>query len=110
LTNSIDGQLLGYLLGARAAGWDAESAYYLSLRAGTRAGWGTIPTPTSKNATKEGSDLAELDRVAGELGEAIAELASGIAHADADGRSASDYAPIARLDELRLDVGGEIET
>ena len=110
LAETIDGQLLGYLLGARAAGWDAECAYYLSLRAGARAGWGTIPTPIGKSATKDGSDLADLDRVAGELGKAIAELSAGIAHADADGRSASNYAPIARLDERRLDLGGESET
>jgi hypothetical protein len=39
------------------------------------------------------------------LGRAIAELAAGTAHADPDGRSGADYAPLARLDERRLDLG-----
>ena len=105
LSEGIDGQLLAYLLAAHAAGWRAESAYYLSLRSGARAGWGTIPTPSGKQPTKNGNDLATLADAAAALGHVIAELAAGTAHADRDGRSAADYAPIARLDEHRLDLG-----
>jgi RecB family exonuclease len=105
LKDGTDGQLLGYLLAAQAAGWQPEGAYYLSLRDGARAGWGTIPTPDGRQASKAGVDLAELDRLAGELGRAIAALAGGVAAADPDGRSGRDYAPIARIDERRLDLG-----
>lgn len=107
LKDGNDGQLLGYLLAARAAGWRADGAYYLSIRDGTRAGWGTIPTPTGKQASKAGLDLAELDRLAMELGQAIAALAEGLATADPEGRSARDYAAIARIDERLLDTGGD---
>jgi len=107
LKDGSDGQLLGYLLAARAAGWQPEGAYYLSIRDGTRAGWGTIPTPGGKQASKAGVDLAELDHLAAELGQAIATLAEGIAAADPEGRSARDYAAIARVDERRLDLGGD---
>lgn len=107
LKEGNDGQLLGYLLAARAAQWQADGAYYLSIRDGTRAGWGTIPTPGGKQASKAGVDLAELDRLAGELGQAIATLADGSAVADPEGRSARDYAAVARVDERRLDLGGE---
>jgi RecB family exonuclease len=108
LKDESDGQLLGYLLAARAAGWQADGAYYLSLRDGTRAGWGTIPTPGGKQASKAGVDVNELERLAGELGQAISALAAGTAAADPDGRSARDYAAIARVDERRLDVGGDV--
>lgn len=107
LKDGSDGQLLGYLLAARAAQWQADGAYYLSLRDGSRAGWGEIPTPGGRKASRSGVDLAELDRLAGELGQAIAALASGTAAADPDGRSARDFAAIARIDERRLDVGGD---
>lgn len=107
LKDGSDGQLLGYLLAARAAGWQAEGAYYLSVRDGTRAGWGTIPTPGGKQASKAGLDLAELDRLATELGQAIAALADGLAIADPEGRSARDYTALARIDERLLDAGGE---
>jgi RecB family exonuclease len=107
LKDGNDGQLLGYLLAARAAGWQAEGAYYLSLRDGARAGWGVIPTPGGRQASKAGTPLTELDRLATELGQAIAALAAGSAAADPEGRSATDYAAIARADERRLDVGGE---
>lgn len=107
LKDGSDGQLLGYLLAARAAGWQADGAYYLSIRDGTRAGWGAIPTPGGKQASKAGLDLAELDRLAAELGQAIALLAGGTAAADPEGRSGRDYAAIARVDERRLDVGGD---
>ncbi|MBA3700326.1 MAG: PD-(D/E)XK nuclease family protein [Planctomycetes bacterium] len=107
LKDGSDGQLLGYLLAARAAGWPADGAYYLSLRDGARAGWGTIPTPAGRQASKVGVALTELDRLAVELGNAIALLAAGAAAADPEGRSARDYAAIARVDERRLDVGGE---
>ena len=107
LKDGSDGQLLGYLLAARAANWQADGAYYVSIRDGTRAGWGAIPTPGGKQASKAGLDLAELDRLAAELGQAIASLAEGTAAADPEGRSARDYAAIARVDERRLDVGGD---
>jgi RecB family exonuclease len=109
LKEERDGQLLGYLLAARAAGWQAEGAYYLSIRDGTRAGWGIIPTPGGRQACKEGVPLDELDRLATALGQAIAALADGTAAADPDGRSAQDYAAIARLDERRLDLGGQAD-
>jgi RecB family exonuclease len=104
-----DGQLLGYLLAARAAGWRPDGAYYLSIRDGARAGWGTIPTPGGRSASKEGVALAELDRLAAALGAAIAALADGTATADPEGRSAQDYAAIARVDERRLDLGGQAD-
>lgn len=107
LKDGSDGQLLGYLLAARAAQWQADGAYYLSLRDGSRAGWGEIPTPGGKKSSKAGVDLAELDRLAAELGQAIAVLAGGTAPADPDGRSARDFAAIARVDERRLDMGGD---
>ncbi len=107
LKDGSDGQLLGYLLAARAANWQADGAYYLSIRDGTRVGWGAIPTPGGKQASKAGLDLAELDRLAAELGAAIAQLAAGTAAADPEGRSGRDYAAIARADEQRLDQGGE---
>jgi RecB family exonuclease len=107
LAKGSDGQLLGYLLAAAANNWPVSGAYYLSLRAGTRAGWGTIPTPSGKKPSKPGQDLAEVESVTNELGRCLAELASGITHADPEGRSAADYAPIARLDEHRLQAGEE---
>ena len=107
LNQGSDGQLLGYLLAAAAQKWSVSGAYYLSLRAGARAGWGTIPTPDGKKPSKTGQDLSEVESVTAELGRCLAELASGIAHADPDGRSAQDYAPIARLDEQRLHTGEE---
>ncbi len=107
LTQGTDGQLLGYLLAAAVQQWSVSGAYYLSLRAGARAGWGTIPTPDGKKPNKAGQDLAEVENVTAELGRCLAELASGITHADPDGRSAHDYAPIARLDEQRLHTGEE---
>jgi hypothetical protein len=100
LREGTDGQLLGYLLAAQAAGWTPSGAYYLSLRDGTRQGWGFIPSPSGG---KSGIDLQYLPQHAGELVRMIAELADGVAHADPEGRSARDYAPIARLDERRLE-------
>lgn len=102
LREGTDGQLLGYLLAAQAADWTPTGAYYLSLRDGSRQGWGFIP---SRQGGKTGVDLQHLPQRAGELARAIAELADGIARADPDGRSARDYAPIARLDERRLEGG-----
>ncbi|HEX3133455.1 MAG TPA: PD-(D/E)XK nuclease family protein, partial [Planctomycetota bacterium] len=58
LKDGSDGQLLGYLLAAREANWQADGAYYLSIRDGARAGWGAIPSPGGKQASKAGLDLA----------------------------------------------------
>jgi RecB family exonuclease len=107
LANGCDGQLLGYLLAAAANNWPVSSAYYLSLRSGARAGWGTIPTPDRKKTSKDGQDLATLVTVTAELSRCLAEFAGGITHADPEGRSGIDYAPIARLDEQRLHTGEE---
>ncbi len=104
LREGTDGQLLGYLLAAQAEGWTATGAYYFSLRDGTRQGWGVIPAP---QGAKAGIDLQLLPQRAAELGLAIAELADGTARADRKGRSARDYAPMARLDERRLDLEGD---
>ncbi len=109
LAQGTDGQLLGYLLAAKAEQLDPSGAYYLSLRAGTRAGWGTIPTPGGKSTSKMGIELSTLEEAAHSLGQCIADLAAGTAIADPAGRSASDYAPIARLDEQRLHTGEDAE-
>ncbi len=107
LDEERDGQLLAYLLGAEAKGLAPASAYYLGLGDGRRAGWGGVPTlKKGLPVLTDGVPLAELERLAGGLGSAIAALAAGTAHADPDGRSASEYAPLARLDEQRLDQGG----
>jgi hypothetical protein len=109
LSAGIDGQLLAYLLAAQGAGLSVAGAYYLSLRTGVRAGWGAIPTPSGKKQSKDGVDLATGSAATAALGRAIAELAAGTARADPDGRTARDYAPIARLDESRLDMGAEVD-
>ena len=107
LREERDGQLLAYLLGARAQGLLPAGAYYLGLSDGRRDGWGAVPALKKGAPTlRDGLPLAELERLAAGLGAAIAALAAGTAHADPDGRSASDYAPLARLDEQRLDQGG----
>jgi len=107
LREERDGQLLAYLLGARAMGLPPAGAYYLGLSDGRRDGWGAVPALKKGAATlKDGLPLADLERLAAGLGAAIAALAAGTAHADPEGRSASDYAPLARLDEQRLDQGG----
>jgi hypothetical protein len=100
LRDGAEAQVLGYLAGLQATGERVEAAYYLSLADGRRAGFGVLPGKGGK-----GVDLVEAGPRLAALGAAIARLADGEAVADPE--AGGPYAPIARSDEARLDLGGE---
>ncbi len=101
-----EGQLAAYAAAAASDGTRIAGAHYRALRDGKAAGYaGPIPGP---KLPKETAVVADLPARTIRLGEAIASLASGLAATDPDEGLCSQrgFAPIARLDEARLDLDG----
>ncbi len=106
LAARTEGQLLAYCLGLQAVGEVVDAAYYLGLRDGVRPGYLSLLRGGKPRAGQV--PMSELDACRDRLVAAIARFAAGEVAADRLGASAMrGYAPIARLDEARLDDGGD---
>ncbi|MBA3710488.1 MAG: PD-(D/E)XK nuclease family protein [Planctomycetes bacterium] len=106
LRHGWEGQLAAYAAAVAVDGTVIAGAHYRALRDGKAAGYaGAAAGP---KLPKETALVADLPGRIAALGEAIARLASGIAETDpAEGLCATrGFAPIARLDEARLDLDG----
>jgi RecB family exonuclease len=108
LNNGVEGQLLAYAIGLRQQGGTVIGAHYRNLRnaqvAGYRAANAWYRFSAASNGY-EGVDVAEFDERQKLLIVAIDTLAGGQASTSDNGLCGDyGYAPIARLDEAKLDL------
>jgi RecB family exonuclease len=111
LDNKTEGQLLAYALGLSQQGHRVIGAHYRSLANGKIAGYRAADAwyVFSKNSKAHaGVDTAEIDARAQLLIAAIDAVAAGQAATTDDGLCGKyGFAPIARLDEAKLDLSAD---
>jgi RecB family exonuclease len=99
-----EGQLVAYAEGLRQRGLRVEAAHYRALLDGDAAGY--AGGASARSLGREPGQVGELPERVAEIVAAIARLAAGEAATDPEDGLCGQrgYAPIARIDEARLDL------